>query len=109
MRAALPPTGGDRDSSRKSRTPLLQHSYEPSGLDISRHVIVVDIGEPLWSPGFTKSGRPPLAPDTLRVVKSPIGMLLHCWRKHDAEEDCDCGRFGTGTLRRGGGPDTTQG
>ena len=50
-----------------------------------------------------------LALDMLRVVNSLIGILLHCWRKHDAQEDCDRGWFGTGTLRRGGGPDTAQG
>src|SRR6266446_7264812 len=51
----------------------------------------------------------PLAPDTLRVVNSLIGIFLHCWRKHDAQEDCDRGRFGTGTLRRGGSSDAAQG
>ena len=50
-----------------------------------------------------------LALDMLRVVNSLIGIRLHCWRKHDVQEDCDRGWFGTGTLRRGGGPDTAQG
>ena len=38
-----------------------------------------------------------LALDMLRVVNSLIGILLHCWRKHDVQDDCDRGRFGTGT------------
>src|SRR2546421_7262840 len=50
-----------------------------------------------------------LAFDVLRVVNSLTGIFLHCWRKHDVQEDWDRGRFGTGTRRHSGGPDPAQG
>src|SRR4029450_1523134 len=47
----LPPAGVIEIVAGKGRAPLLQNSLEPSGLDVNRHLIVVDIGEPLAGQG----------------------------------------------------------
>jgi hypothetical protein len=57
----LPPTGVIEIVARKGRAPLLQNTLEPPGLNISRHLIIVDVRDPMARQGCV--------PDEISVVK----------------------------------------